>query len=225
MADTLAMAIEIGADVSCLDGSCGTVTRVVVDPVASAVTHLVIQADRHLESGRLVPVDLVATLSPGISLRCTRAEFDQLDSAEESDFLPDYGGYQQYKPDEVLAWPYFGLGTNMRLGGMEMGYSRSSEPVVYDTVPLGEVDIHRGEAVRASDGEIGQVHGLVIDPRNHQVTHVLVQEGHLWGRKQVAIPIKAVTRVDGMVVDLSRQQVHDLPPVLEAGSSLIDPGA
>ena len=52
-----------------------------------------------------------------------------------------------------------------------------------------------------------------IDQANH-VTHVLLQEGHLWGRKDVAIPISAVTRIAARIeVSLSRQQVHDLPPV------------
>ena len=34
---------RIGADAVCADGVCGKVTRVVVDPVARAVTHLVVQ--------------------------------------------------------------------------------------------------------------------------------------------------------------------------------------
>ncbi len=33
----------IGADVRCVDGVCGKVVRVVADPVARAVTHLVVQ--------------------------------------------------------------------------------------------------------------------------------------------------------------------------------------
>ena len=68
--------------------------------------------------------------------------------------------------------------------------------------------------VHASDGHIGQVEGLVIDPDSHRVTHVVLQEGHLWGRKDVAIPISTVTRVaDHIEVSLSKQQVQDLPPV------------
>ena len=60
---------------------------------------------------------------------------------------------------------------------------------------------------------IGQVQGLVIDPDSRQVTHVLLQEGHLWGRKEVAIPIRAVTVVDdGIRLNLTKQQVQDLPP-------------
>jgi hypothetical protein len=54
----------------------------------------------------------------------------------------------------------------------------------------------------------------VIDPRDHRVTHVLLQEGHLWGRKDVAIPIGSVTRVDeGIKLNITKQQVEDLPPV------------
>ena len=43
---------------------------------------------------------------------------------------------------------------------------------------------------------------------------MLLQEGHLWGRKEVAIPIGAVTGVgDGIRLSITRQQVRDLPPV------------
>jgi hypothetical protein len=49
--------------------------------------------------------------------------------------------------------------------------------------PLNEVEVRRGEHVHATDGDIGRVQGLVIDPSDHHVTHVLLQEGHLWGRR------------------------------------------
>ena len=46
------------------------------------------------------------------------------------------------------------------------------------------------------------------------MTHVLLQEGHLWGRKEVAIPIKAVTSTDdGIRLSLSKHEVGHLPPV------------
>ena len=74
--------------------------------------------------------------------------------------------------------------------------------------------MRRGEHVHATDGHIGKVQGLVIDPESHHVTHVLLQEGHLWGRKEVAIPIGAVTGVDdGIRLNITKQQVQDLPPV------------
>jgi len=43
---------------------------------------------------------------------------------------------------------------------------------------------------------------------------VLLQEGHLWGRKEVSIPISAVTGVqDGIRLNITKQQVENLPPV------------
>ena len=39
------------------------------------------------------------------------------------------------------------------------------QPVTYDTVPLDEVEVRRGEHVHATDGDIGRVQGLVIDRR------------------------------------------------------------
>ncbi len=52
------------------------------------------------------------------------------------------------------------------------------------------------------------------------MTHVLLAEGHLWGRKEVAIPITAVAGVDdGIGLTITREQVGDLPPVdLDAAS-------
>jgi hypothetical protein len=82
-----------------------------------------------------------------------------------------------------------------------------------DRVPAGEVDIQRGDAVHAKDGLIGAVQGLVIDPADNHVTHVILQEGHIWGRKQVAIPIGAATRVGAEIsVDLTKDEIEALPP-------------
>jgi len=52
-----------------------------------------------------------------------------------------------------------------------------------------------------------------VDPDDHRVTHVLVREGHLWGRKEVAIPVSAVTSLDdGIWLNLTKSQVEELPP-------------
>jgi sporulation protein YlmC with PRC-barrel domain len=208
----------IGAEASCSDGACGKVVRVVVDPVARAVTHLVVEPKHHRGVDRLVPLDLV-DLTPGeVRLRCRLAEFDKLDAAEETQFLPGAGGYAGYGPGQAVTWPYYGLSEEglegFGLTGYGLGAGNVPQPVTYDTVPPGEVAVRRGDHVHAVDGDIGRVQGLVIDPAGHKVTHVLLQEGHLWGRKQVAIPIGAVDRVDeGIRLTITKQQVQDLPVV------------
>ena len=200
----------IGADASCTDGVCGEVSRVVVDPVARAVTHLVVEPGHRHGPGRLVPLDLVDATAGEIRLRCSMAEFENLDPAEETQFLPDTPGYPGYDPEQVLSSPYYGMGMG---AGWGMAGGGLPQAVTYDTVPLDEVEVRRGEHVHATDGHIGRVQGLVIDPGSHHVTHVLLQEGHLWGRKEVAIPISAVTGVeDGIRLSITKQQVQDLPP-------------
>ena len=54
-----------------------------------------------------------------------------------------------------------------------------------------------------------------MEPGGHQVTHVLLQKEHMRGRKEVAIPIGAMTKIGTFLIHLSltKQQVKDLPPV------------
>jgi sporulation protein YlmC with PRC-barrel domain len=207
--------ITIGTEARCTDGVCGEVSRVVVDPVAEAVTHLVVEPRNRQGLARLVPVGLVDEASPGLQLSCTLAAFGQLDPAEETQFVPGSGGYAAYGPEQVITWPYYGLNAGTGLpGGVDLGVAGFSPTVTYDRVPLGEVEVQRGDPVEATDGRIGHIRGLVVDPDDHQVTHVLLQEGHLWGRKDVAIPIKAVSRVGDIIrLGISKQEVRDLPPV------------
>jgi hypothetical protein len=203
----------IGAQASASDGVCGEVSRLIMDPAALTVTHLVIEPKHRRDSGRLVPVHLVDTTTGQIRLRCTTAEFDKLDPAEEVDQVEglDYGG--GYGQAEAVQG-YGGMGGVGATGmGIGMGVGHNTPVVVQDVVPLGEVDVQRGESVHALDGEIGKVQGFLVDPGDNHVTHVLLQEGHLWGRKEVSIPISAVIGVDaGIRLNITKKQVEDLPP-------------
>jgi sporulation protein YlmC with PRC-barrel domain len=209
MADTT---FTIGAAAMCSDGPVGTLSRVVVDPVAREVTHLVIEPEHRSGLGRLVPRDLVESVAVDIHLRCSTEEFDALPHAEETDFLPGGSGYESYTEHEAYYWPYFGIE-----GGSDPAVANAAGIVTRDRLPPGEVGVRRGQRVHAKDGEIGAVEGLVVEPAHGHVTHVLLQEGHLWGRKQVAIPIDAVTSLDeGIRVNLAKREIEDLPAVVLA---------
>jgi sporulation protein YlmC with PRC-barrel domain len=205
----------IGCEVSCTDGACGELRRVVVDPVARALTHLVVEPKHGRARGRLVPVNLAASTTDGIALACTTAEFEKLDEAEETQFVP--GGHSRfgYGQDQMFSWPYYGMGGGVG-GGMGMGGlgAGAAQVITNDRVPVGEVEVRRGDHVFATDGAIGRVQGLVVHSGDHCVTHVLLDEGHLWGQKRVAIPIGAVKDVDdGVRLNLTKDDVRDLPAV------------
>jgi sporulation protein YlmC with PRC-barrel domain len=209
------MSFTIGAHAACEDGPCGTVRQVVIDPLARTVTHLVVEPRHRHAVPRLVPVGIAQSTPGGVNLRCSKADFEDFDAAEETQFVAGTAGYEDYEPAQVLSWPYFGLhgGQAGSVGGVA---EVPGAPRTYteETLPEGEVDVRRGEPVYATDGAIGHVHGLAIDQDSRRVSHVLLAEGHLWGRKEVAIPISAVRSVeDGIELRLSKKDVADLPPV------------
>jgi sporulation protein YlmC with PRC-barrel domain len=209
------MPFRIGAYASCADGACGQMSRVIVNPVSREVTHLVVDPNHRHGPGRLVPVDLVDATTGQIRLRCTLAEFQALRPAEETEFVPnlDPTGHPDRAPNQVnrltlypFAWTHV---------ARDPGEPEAPQEVTVDSVPWGEVEVHRGLTVLATDGEIGQVQGLVVEPGGHHVTHVLLQKGHMWGHKEVAIPIGAVTKIGTLLIhlNLTKHQVKDLPPV------------
>lgn len=54
----------------------------------------------------------------------------------------------------------------------------------------------------------------MIATGDHRLTHILLQEGHLWGRKEVAIPIATVMGLDhGIRLNITKLEVQDLPPI------------
>ena len=193
----------------CSDGKCGQVRCMVIDPVSQDVTHIVVEATHRQGLGRLVPLDLVSDAGNGVSLKCDLAAFEDLPVAEEIRFMPGSVGYATYGSQETRTLPYYGLGL-----AAVTAAENTAQAVTYDALPLGEVAVHRGDRVHATDGEIGVVKGLVIQRRTHGVTHVLLQEGHLWGRKEVAIPIGAVTGLEGRIqLNIPKAAVQSLPPV------------
>jgi sporulation protein YlmC with PRC-barrel domain len=198
--------LRIGAKVLAIDGECGKLVRVIVDPGPQAVTHLVVAPKHHSGLDRLVPIDLLdAADEHEIRLRCDVKRFGELDDAEDAEFLPGnadligYGGHGSLSGYVHGSDPLLGSGRT---------------PMYTDRVPRGEVEVRPGQAVHATDGMVGKVGGLVIDPADEHVTHILLEEGHLWGHKQVAIPIGAAARVGELGrVELTKQQIEDLPAV------------
>src|SRR6266566_1743698 len=165
--------------------------------------------------GRLVPVDLVDATTGQIRLVCTLAEFQALRPAQETESVRDLDPTGHGHPDNTpkkVTWAIVDGAVIMQPG---RGEPEAAPQVTVNYVPSGAVDIRRELTVCATDGEIGQVQGLIVEPGGHQVTHVLLQKGHMRGRKEVAIPIGAVTKIGTFLIHLSliKHQVKDLPPV------------
>ena len=215
------MPFTLGAEASCSDGACGQLSRIIVKPDAREVTHLVVGQKRGTGSARLVPVDLVDATTGQLRVRCTLAEFRALPPAQETEVVPDLDptGHQAGQQRSPRGGTFVALSGGFGAVGAgsvrDPDQPQAPQEVTVDSVPSGEVEVRRDLTACATDGEIGQVRGLIVEPGGHYVTHVLLQEGHGWGHKDVAVPISAVTKIGTLLIHLSltKHQVKGLPSV------------
>jgi sporulation protein YlmC with PRC-barrel domain len=209
--------LTIGAVVRCQDGECGELRRIVVESDKEVVTHLVVAPKHGAGKPRLVPVGLVEAATPHeIRLRCTLERFETLQRAEETDVTPGFGPVPAASSLSLPLFGIRGLALAASMGGTGLLGPLRVKPhaVTEEDLQAGEGEVSSGQPVHASDGPVGHVYGLVVGPGG-QVSHVLLGEGHLWGKKEVAIPISAVKTVvdDGVYLTLTKREVGDLPPV------------
>ena len=199
------MTLVIGAAAHCSDGFSGELKSLVVDPGARTVTHLVIEPELEHGTGyglaRLVPLDHADAGKDDIELRYTEAEFKNLDPAEQ--LLAEYVPVQLLPA--TLGWR--GAGEEVRHGD-EIRPVREVEEI--DLVPEDEVEEGHGDHIHATDGHVGQLHGLRVNADDGQVTQVIVKR-HPWSRKELAIPIDRVSGFDaGIQLNITKRDVQAL---------------
>ena len=204
--------LVIGSEAVGSDGYRGEVLALVVDPAARTVTHLVVEPHGRAGLARLVPLEL-ADLA---GLRRCGAGSDSAALHRSGIHEPgarrgDAGGVRAGLPGPgpVASPGWHGAGGPTADGGTIL---RIPEKETIDIVPPGEVEERRGDHVHATDGDVGHLRGLRIDPGSRRVTHVLVRDGHVWGHQDVDIPAEMVAGFgDGIRLSVTRQQVRDLP--------------
>jgi uncharacterized protein YrrD len=77
---------------------------------------------------------------------------------------------------------------------------------------MGELAIRRGSRVEASDGYVGKVDEFVVHPESSHMTHLVMRDGHLWGHRDVIIPLTAIesTYEDHVYLNLDKKQIESL---------------
>jgi sporulation protein YlmC with PRC-barrel domain len=195
------MDIPINAEIYCADGPCGRSTYVVIDPATRQVTHVVVKEDGFPFAERLVPLDRVIDSTPtSIQLRSACDELSDMERFIETEYLEGSEPFFGYTTEEYMLWPYF---------APEMIVTQRQR------LPPGELAIHRGAAVHAADGRVGQVDEFLIDPQDEHITHLILREGHLWGKKDVTIPVSEIERIadNAVYLKLDKRTIEALPAV------------
>ena len=209
------MTLVIGSEARTADNTIsGYVKSVVVDRGTRTVTHLVVEPEGREGLARLVRLDdRVDAQDSTIRLGYTGAEFRSLTAAEDTlaevlnsgpvELVPE--GWRPADDEEPVV-------DGSKISPARAMFRGGEMDLVPVLLPAGEEE-HRGDHVHATDGEIGQLRALRIDPGTHQVTHVhvLLKEGPLRRHQDVAIPVGSVSGFAGGIhLSISRQQVAEL---------------
>jgi sporulation protein YlmC with PRC-barrel domain len=202
------MDIPLNVNVQCIDGDCGKTTTIIINPVTTEVTHVVVK-DRHQEY--MVPLNLFAESSADlVKLQIRREELAQQEPFVRTQFLGQEMLDDEYDAATVAAemdavmWPYNSLDDNYH-----------DMYIQVEQIPHNELAIHRGAHVEASDGHIGRVGEFIVNPENNHITYLVLLEGHLWGKKMVSIPVSEIDRIeqDTVYLKLDKETVKSLPAV------------
>ncbi len=203
------MEIPLNAQVECTDDVCGRSVVVLINPVIDQVTHFVVKEDLSPETEYIVPVDFVTeTKSDTIRLSCTKAELEKMDPFIKTTFV------EERLPDRFYSF------SGGMIGGGSYAYlpyvtpeTTVKMPVEHLQIPPGELAMRRGTRVEATDGFVGKIDEFVINPDNGHITHMVMREGHLWGKKDIIIPLSAIgdPREDTVFLNLDKAQVEALP--------------
>ncbi|HKB20069.1 MAG TPA: hypothetical protein VKC65_03575 [Gaiellaceae bacterium] len=216
------MRLELGSPVNCTDGPFGELADVVIDPTKRRVTHLVVGPHGDHGEARLVPIELADTEageSSAISVRCSLAEASRLEPVEEYAYIrlgesPELEPGWEIGVESVLAQPYYGYAGGPGYETLPAGYDPHVS-LSYDRIPKGEVEIRRASEVTSADGhQLGKVDGFLVGD-DDAITHFVLERGHLWGRREVTVPINAVANVytDAVTLSLTKDEVGELPSV------------
>jgi uncharacterized membrane protein/sporulation protein YlmC with PRC-barrel domain len=173
--------------------------------MSQAITHIVVQVEDLPDPGqRLVPMEQVdLTTSDPIRLRCTKRELADMEPFVE----------KRYIPKKEQDWEHYQAGEWSEPYASTVGTQYKTEEELL--IPKGELAIGRGTRVDATDGHVGIVGELVIDPKTGHISHVVLEESHLLSKHDVAVPVSAIDRVedDTVYLKLDRHGIETLPAI------------
>ena len=198
--------IPVDAKVECADGPYGEAVAVIIDPVKQALTHFVVQDSVSEHPVQyLVGMDYVVETSPdSVRLSCTKDELLAMEHFMEQHYIEKSPpGYSHYQAGEWHA----------PITTTVMGGAYKVEET--ERVPPGELAVRRSNPVEATDGAVGVVGEFLVEPASGHITHIVLEEGHLWGKKDVTLPVSAIDRVeqDTVYLKLSKKDIGSLPAI------------
>jgi hypothetical protein len=211
------MDIPVKAEVICTDGPGGRVERVVIDPIDLTVVGLVVREPGLLIHDVLVPLEAVVSSSPaGVMLGMTRDRLSRMPPFVEHAYL-SYSTSRAVANQPLRNVAFEGNAVLMPFEPID----EDAAEAVESTIPPGDLLMRRGDRVQATDGHVGSIESFLVDRKSRAITHLTLSAGHLWGKRDVCIPVSQIERMEDshVYLTLSKAEVEALPAVSRSGSA------
>lgn len=180
--------LPFDAKVSCTDGRGGTSVAVTLHPVTRIISNLIVDDGRGNQ--RIVDLKVIdKTGDDEIWLNCTEEQLDEMDLFQVTEFV-------KRAPQQTGDWSEEEGEWEDGLDVSQFERTTPGMPIVVERVPEGEIAFHRGTDIQATDEHIGVVEKLIVKAEGGLISHITVEKGHLWGKKELMIPLTAVESVD-----------------------------
>jgi len=197
--------VPLDARAVCSDGPCGQSVGVIIEPLAWQVTHFVVEECRYSRTERVVSAGRVVDTTPDtVRLRCRISELAGMQPFVEIE-------YAQLHQSTIVGgqdctwyhgWPYLLPVTTLI-------------PLKSQHTPAGEIAVHRGARVKATDGGLGQLDEFLVDPTTRRITHLVLRQGHLWSQRDVMVPVSEIesAQENMILLRLDKHAVALLPSI------------
>ncbi len=199
--------LPLDAKINSNDGHAGQSVAVTFNQESRAVSHIIVEDNNGHE--RLVPLSLVARSSHDeISLNSSEDALRSLPLFKVTEYVERAPQQSGDWAEEEGEWE-----DSVDVSSFERTDEPFGMPVIVERVPEGEVTLRRGTEIEATDGHVGHVEMLIIEPDSGQITHFVLKKGHLWGKKEVMVPLTAVSSFDYETVYLNvdKETVKNFP--------------
>ncbi|GAB4433923.1 MAG: hypothetical protein OHK0015_23180 [Chloroflexi bacterium OHK40] len=191
--------LRIGTPVYARNGRFGTLARVVVDPHARRVTHLVVHQGWLLTEDRVIPIERVARAEPdGIYLDAPSIDLQGYPRYREEAFIEPQAEWEEIAPylvADTLFWggPYPGVAPPVR---------PATTHTLSSGMPESELILRCGDPIFSNGALVGVLDHVLINTTNGIMTHLVVEEHGT--RRRVIAPAEWIREIQPGSITLER---------------------
>lgn len=195
---------NLGTKVQCTDGQCGNLSKLVIDPDNGHVTDIIVEKGFFLTTDSVLPITLIENVTDELIYLSI--------SSQEISQYPTYKVTEFEEPADIPG--------QQQIGGVTpFGVQTVTEPVVpmvkrkiSQGIEAGRQVIEAGMSVSNSEGVIGKVDRVIIDPITGKISHIVISRGLIVSNLTI-IPIAIVESIynDGIFVIATDQEIEKFP--------------